>query len=267
MRGGRARPHPPGAAAASRRWAGRRGPPCALALGLLLLLLAGPAPLRAQEGRTPPSDTLDDAGGHHLFLAPTGRTHPRGTRTGGVFAYLFPYVGYAATDWLHLGGGVPFWVLSGDGPVVYLTPKVRLFQRGGVHAAVGSVSFVSFEDGGRGAEPGLLYAVLTADLGALSVTGGVVRGFDEFRSGTFPFGGVEAVLVRMDSGKPAIKLLGEAFAFPRGGSYFLDGDATGAVTARFLGERAAFDAALAWTRDAGGLEVAFFPLLGLTFIF
>lgn len=264
MRGARARPHPRGAAAA-RRASGRAGPPWAFALGLLLLL--APAPVRAQEDRVPPADTLEDAGAHHLFLAPTGRTHPQGTRTAGVFAYIFPYVGYAATDWLHLGGGVPLWVLSGDGPVVYLTPKVRLFQGGGVEGAVGSLSFIAFGHGGLRADPGVLYGVLTADLGPLSVTGGVARGFDDFHSGVFPLGGIEAVLARTPAGRPAMKLLGEVFGFPRRGSYFLDGDATGAFTVRFLGERAAFDVAVPWTRDAGDLEMAFFPLVGLTFIF
>lgn len=260
----------------------RGGRPAVLAS--LLIVLA--APLRAQEGPGPTGEReaapapmgrealappLADAGGSHLYLAPTGRTHPQGTRTAGLFAYLFPFAGYAVTDDLHLGGGIPLFSFWERELVVYVTPKLRVLDAEELDVAIGALSWLSARVGAGAAptvEPGVFYGTATWERAPLALTGGLARGFRSLGGPTFAFGGIEAsVLDGARQGDDGIELMAEIFGFPVDDDYFFDGASMGAATLRFYDPSVAFDVGMIWYREAGRARIAPFPLVGVSVVF
>lgn len=230
-------------------------------LATLVLLGFSAAGLPAQEE----PEALPDAGAHHLNLLPTARTHPAGTRTAGVFGYVFPFLGYAVTDDFHVGGGIPLLALIEGFPAAFFTPKLRLLDYEEVAFAVGNLSWASLERGEGRFQPGVLYVVATYERAPLALTGGVGKGFGDLGGPLFAMGGAEAILLEnARDGDDGIKVMVEAFGLPMDDNQFLGGASAGALTVRFHDPGVAFDVGIAWAGDSGRLEVIGYPIVGLT---
>lgn len=92
-----------------------------------------------------------------LFFGPTGRTLAAGEGYFGAFELFLPFIGYGATDWLTLSGGIPI-IPEAMGELAYLAPKVRVAHGAGIDVSLGAFAFLSTEAIGSA---GLVYGVGT----------------------------------------------------------------------------------------------------------
>jgi hypothetical protein len=92
-----------------------------------------------------------------LFFGPTGRTLAAGEGYFGAFELFLPFIGYGATDWLTLSGGIPI-IPEAMGELAYVAPKVRVAHGRGIDVSIGAFGFLSTEALGSG---GLVYGVGT----------------------------------------------------------------------------------------------------------
>ena len=88
----------------------------------------------------------EDPNPTRLFFGPTGRSLRKGEAYFGVYEIVMPFVQFGVTDRLSIGGGTPL-VIGGDA-VVWITPKLQLFESRGASVSVGTLHFLS--EGGFG---------------------------------------------------------------------------------------------------------------------
>lgn len=103
---------------------------------------------------------FEDPNHTRLFLiSPTGRSLARGEGYVSAFWVVLPFVAYGITDHLTIAGGTP--IIPGTiGRVVYVAPKLRVFDGDALDVAVGALNFFWLEDRSEGAT-GIGYGVGT----------------------------------------------------------------------------------------------------------
>jgi len=177
-----------------------------------------------------------------LVLAPTGRTLDQGEGYVSSFWVFLPFVSYGLTDRITISGGTPL-IPDVVGRVIYLAPKVGVYQRPGLDLAVGSLAFFSTEEVNEGSV-GLLYGVGTF--------GGADRSVSAGAGWAFAFGGRESSIgdepVVLLGGeyrvRRNVKLITENYLVPGG-----EGILSGGV--RLFGERLSVDFGIAAVTETG----------------
>ncbi len=195
-----------------------------------------------------------------LFFSPTARPLDKGTGYVASYELFFPFVGVGVTRRTILAGG--FSLLPGaPGQLVYVAPKVTVYQTSQVAAAVGVLgsTFVGNVDDVDFPIVGLLYGVGTFGKPQGNITVGLAFGFADGEFGQNP-----AVLVGGERQlSDRVKLLTE--------NYVIAGVEDAIILSggvRFIGERLSADLALFTVPAAfgeGGFP--FFPWLGFAYSF
>ncbi|HUE97100.1 MAG TPA: hypothetical protein VMN39_10590 [Longimicrobiaceae bacterium] len=93
-----------------------------------------------------------------LFFGPTGRMMPAGEGYVAAFELFLPFVSYSLTDWFTIAGGTPL-VPEIIGEIVYVAPKVGIYQRPDLAVSAGVLAFFSRWDDFESA--GILFGVGT----------------------------------------------------------------------------------------------------------
>ncbi len=102
---------------------------------------------------------VEDPNGSRLFFSSTGRGLEQGQGYVSSFWLFFPFVGYGVTDWLTIAGGTPI-IPGAFGEIIYLAPKITLFDRGKTSLSAGALSFFVTDQVDAG-NAGILYGVGT----------------------------------------------------------------------------------------------------------
>jgi hypothetical protein len=177
-----------------------------------------------------------------LVLAPTGRTLDQGEGYVSSFWVFLPFVSYGVTDRITISGGTPL-IPDVIGRVVYLAPKVGVYQRPGLDLAVGTLAFFATEEVDEGSV-GLLYGVGTF--------GGPDNSISAGAGWAFAVGGREAWIgdepVILLGGeyrvRRNVKLITENYLVPGGEGIFSGG-------VRLFGERLSVDFGIAGVTETG----------------
>ena len=187
----------------------------------------------------------EDPNGSRLFFASTGRALPKGQGYISDFWLFFPFVGYGVTDWFTIAGGTPIFP-GAFGEVIYLAPKITLFDRGRTSLAVGALSFFVTDQVEEG-NAGILYGVGTFG----SRDNAVTLGAGWFYAQTDGYGDIADEPVILLGGERRIsrhvKLVTENWLSLSDG---VDGMVSGGV--RFIGDRLSADLGLAAMPGEGG---------------
>ncbi|MEM6337537.1 MAG: hypothetical protein AAF752_13285, partial [Bacteroidota bacterium] len=196
-----------------------------------------------------------------LLFAPTGRPVPSGQVYLADYMLFFPFVGVGIGDALTLAGGISL-LPGASSQLVYVAPKLTVFQRPNQSIAVGFIGATSTQDAFDDDFDygGLLYAVSTFGSEERSVTAGVGFAFSESEIGNTPILYVGGDVQVADN----VKLVTENyFAVTESSSPLV----TGGV--RFFGEKLATDLALvtspAFISSGGGFPA--FPWLSFVYNF
>lgn len=102
---------------------------------------------------------VEDPNGSRLFFSSTGRGLSKGEGYVSSYWLFFPFVGYGVTDWLTIAGGTPI-IPGAFGEIIYLAPKITLYDRGKVSLSTGALSFFVTDQVEAG-NAGILYGVGT----------------------------------------------------------------------------------------------------------
>lgn len=128
---------------------------------LVVLVLATAVPGMAQEAH----------GAHRLFLTPTARSIPAGTAHLGVTDLFVPTAAVGVGAGVSVGAGVTAAPASHLAGIVFVEPKLTVWDRRGLALAVGAtVRANPFQNGAVHAVP---YAVATTERGRFAGTVGV----------------------------------------------------------------------------------------------
>jgi hypothetical protein len=187
---------------------------------------------------------FEDPNHTRLFLiSPTGRSLERGEGYVSAFWVVLPFVAYGVTDHFTIAGGTP--VLPGAiGRIIYLAPKLRVFDGDLLDVAVGALSFFS-TDRSEAGSIGIGYGVAT--LGTTDRAATVGAGWGYFAGdGEFETSSRPMVMLGGDMrvGRTA-KLVTENFFVPGERGSLLSGGI------RLFGERIAVDFGIAGIMDSG----------------
>ena len=171
--------------------------------------------------REDPNDT-------RLLFAPTGRALPRGQVYLGVYQVSMPFVQVGLTDRISFGGGTPLlFGFDESARPFWITPKVQILSRGGLHVATGV--FHGFNVSGDGL--GVAYAVVTMEGETGSATAGAGISYtSEGHRGAVAMLGADAPLRRN------MKLVTE--------NYLWNSGAIVSAGVRFFGDNLSADLAL-----------------------
>jgi hypothetical protein len=192
----------------------------------------------------------EDPNNTRLLFGPTGRALPKGQVYLGVYQVLMPFVQVGITDRISIGGGTPlvFNTREDWDRLYWVTPKVQVFSRNGVHAATGLFHGFAGDD-----SAGIAYGVVTRDLssGAFTIGGGLAYSSDGHRGAVVMVGGEAPV-------RRNIKWVTENYVWN-----------SAVVTSggfRFFGERLSADLALGFfiADDAGLIP---FPVVNFVYRF
>ena len=207
--------------------------------------------LRVVKGRLEQGEFVrTDLHRSRLFFAPTGRSLEKGQVSVGVFQFIAPFVQVGVTDNFSIGGGTPliFGIEDFDRPF-WVTPKLRVFNRGMVQASVGVLHVF---DTSEGDSAGIAYGVGTFGTSDHAVTVGAGLAYSgDSRGGIVMVGGERRV-------HRSLKLITENYVWKNG-----DGILSGGV--RFIGERLSADLALAVPIGVGDLFA--FPVVNFVYVF
>ena len=199
--------------------------------------------VRGEFQRSDPNTT-------RLFFAPTGRSLKKGEAYLGVYQVFVPSLQVGVTDRFSIGGGTPLLIFDDGWERPYwITPKVQVFDSGGVQVAAGV--FHAFNPNSEGA--GIAYGVATAGSQTGSITGGagVAYTIDGGRSFVAMFGGDRQIA-------RSIKVITENYIIQ-------DGNGVLSLGFRFFGEQLSADLGLAFPIGADGLFA--FPVVNFVYAF
>lgn len=196
-----------------------------------------------------------------LLFAPTGRALPAGQGYLADYYIFFPFLAYGVGDIVTLAGGITLFPFS-SGQLLYLAPKVTVYQKDKVSFSTGTLLATGIGDLGDENEwVGLFYGVGTYGSPAGAVTLGLAYGMVEgelAKRPAFMFG-----LEKQLSNRT--KFVSENYLFTA------DDDAFLLVSAgiRIFGDKLATDLALVtspdFIKDLGGFP--FFPFVGFAYNF
>jgi RNase P/RNase MRP subunit p29 len=190
-----------------------------------------------------------------LFIGPTARPLRSGEGYFADYQLVFPFVAVGIGDVVSLAGGVS--LVPGPTQLLYVAPKVTVYNRSNRSAAVGAVAGTTTEGGGT---VGIVFAQGTLGSSEAAVTLG----------GGFAFGGgelfTEAPILQIGGEyqlSNSFKLISENYIFAtEGGTALL----TGGV--RFFGEQLAASLGLGTVPELLGEEgFPFVPILSFAYNF
>lgn len=100
----------------------------------------------------------EDPNQTRLLFGPTGRSLKAGEVHVGVYELFLPNVQVGITDRLSIGGGTPLFFFADIDRPYWITPKLKVLQRGSTSASVGAMHFLNIDDQ---ANIGIAYGVVT----------------------------------------------------------------------------------------------------------
>ena len=194
--------------------------------------------------REDPNDT-------RLMFGPTGKALEKGDVYLGVYEFMMPFVQVGITDRISIGGGTPIVLgFEESERPFWVTPKIQVLSRRGTQVAAGV--FHAFSPQGDGF--GIAYGVVTKDVGAGSVTGGVGMGYTAGGDrGVVVMGGGEAPMRRH------MTFISENYIWPSGG--------VASAGIRFFGENLSADLGLGLFFSAGEGFVVGAPVVNFVYRF
>lgn len=178
----------------------------------------------------------EDPNNTRLLFAPTGRALPKGHAYLGVYEVSMPFVQVGLTDRISIGGGTPLIVgFDESHRPFWVTPKVQVLSRGGVHVAAGLFHGFNLD----GDSLGVAYGVVTRDgeSGSATVGAGIGYTSDGSRGGVV-MAGADAPLRRN------MKLVTENYLWNSGG--------IASAGVRFFGDNLSADLALGIVMTSDG---------------
>lgn len=184
-----------------------------------------------------------------LLFSPTARMLKKGQGYVSSFMLVLPFAAYGITDRITLAGGTPL-IPSVVGRVIYLAPKVGVYQGEGVDLAAGALAFLATQEVDEGSV-GIAYGAGTLGSQDRAVTLGAGWGF---AIGTREDAWVSNEPVLLFGGElrvsPSVKLLTENFLVvgERAGIF------SGGV--RFFGARLSADVGIASTHEGDWFPTA-----------
>jgi hypothetical protein len=207
-----------------------------------------------------------------LLFTPTARPLGAGQGYLAVYQLFFPFVAFGITDEVSLAGGTI--LLPGlFGRVLYLAPKVTLYNRAQLSVALGGVGVGIFAEG-ENTTAGIGYGLVTYGSPEASVSAGL--GF-AFAEGDLSSGGIVTLGGEYQVSN-SIKLLSENYLIPFSESRFEPSTSTVqeatryelilSFGVRFFGQRLAVDLAGITAPSLIGEDAfPFFPWVGFAYNF
>lgn len=138
----------------------------AFAMALVLAVIAGASDEALAQST---QQDRDDPNHTRLLFGPTGRSLRAGEVHAGVYELFLPNVQVGITDHLSIGGGTPLLFFGEIDRPYWVTPKLKLLQRGSTSASVGAMHFLNIDDQ---ANIGIAYGVVTQGGAQSAVTVG-----------------------------------------------------------------------------------------------
>lgn len=195
-----------------------------------------------------------DPNGSRLFFASTGRAVGKGRGYFADYYVFFPFVAYGVTDFATLGGGVSL-IPAAESQLLYLAPKLTLYERGNTAISAGVLAGTLTNDETWG---GLLYGA-----GTFGSTDGAVTLGVGFAWGDGDVDDTPVLLVggEVRVGK-SVKLITENYIIPEVEDAVL---LSGGI--RFFGERLAADLAFFYLPAEDWDGWPFIPFVGFAYNF